>query len=154
LLTLGKCKDKGYLPVLSVWISNDGHYAFVEFRSVIDTEECRDIGHLKLMGRDLRVGKTKLASGGMCGQQPSAEGETYNRRPANKISDTVVKSPTTTLLIEDVLDLSLVTCEEDFDNVEIDFRRECKRYGEVLKVFAPRPKRFLKGIDLLKEFKL
>jgi hypothetical protein len=78
-MTLGKCKDRGYLPILSVWISTDGHYAFVEFRTIADTEECRDIGHLKLLGRDLRVGKTKLASGAS-GVQSLVESEAHQKK--------------------------------------------------------------------------
>jgi splicing factor U2AF 65 kDa subunit len=36
-LLVMKCNTKPGLPVISAWISSDGHYAFVEFRSI---EEC------------------------------------------------------------------------------------------------------------------
>jgi splicing factor U2AF subunit len=38
-LLVMKCNTKPGLPVLSAWISQDGHYAFVEFRSL---EECNN----------------------------------------------------------------------------------------------------------------
>ena len=36
-LLVMKCNTKHGLPVVSAWISQDGHYAFVEFRNF---EEC------------------------------------------------------------------------------------------------------------------
>lgn len=125
-MTLGKCKDRKYPPVLSVWISTDGHYAFIEFRTIADAEECRDIGHFKLLGRDLRVGKTKLATG-LSGVQSFAETEisaakSYNFQAFDQL---LSDSPTMILLFGEVLDLSQVTSEDDFVAVEVDFRREC-----------------------------
>jgi hypothetical protein len=38
-LLVMKCNTKPGLPVLSAWISSDGHYAFVEFRTI---EECNN----------------------------------------------------------------------------------------------------------------
>ena len=58
-MVMGKCKLKPYQPVKSVWISPDGHYAFVEFHSIEDTEECREVGKIRLLGYDLKIGKTK-----------------------------------------------------------------------------------------------
>ena len=48
------------LPILSAWIGQDGHYAFVEFRSI---EECNNgfcLGQISIYGHPLRVGRTKM----------------------------------------------------------------------------------------------
>lgn len=66
----------------------------------------------------------------------------------NKLSSA---TPSCTLIISDLLDLSLINSEEDFILVEGDFRRECQRYGQVLKVIAPRPIRLTEKSDLLKD---
>ena len=46
-------------PVVSCWISQDGNYAFVEFRSVEEMQQGFILGQLSLLGRPLRVGRTK-----------------------------------------------------------------------------------------------
>ena len=57
---MGKHKKDIYgNPIVSCWISQDGSFAFVEFRTI---EECKDgfcVGQLSLYGRPLKVGRTK-----------------------------------------------------------------------------------------------
>lgn len=58
-------------PVLSVWISNDGHYAFVEFRSIEETQAGYQLNNITLMNQALRVGKPKSYAGN---QPPTVSG--------------------------------------------------------------------------------
>ena len=57
---MGKYKKENYgNPIVSAWISQDGSFAFVEFRTI---DECREgfaVGQLSLYGRPLKVGRTK-----------------------------------------------------------------------------------------------
>ncbi|TNV79347.1 hypothetical protein FGO68_gene17010 [Halteria grandinella] len=50
------------LPVVSAWISQDAHYAFVEFRTM---EECNNgfqLSQISIFGHPLRIGRTKMGS--------------------------------------------------------------------------------------------
>ena len=111
--------------MLSVWISQDGHYAFVEFRSIADSEECKDIGRLRLLGRDLRVGKTKQANIGnaQCGPDPTFTEQAAFQNKNENSEDLEILSRT--LIVNDILDLSKVKSDKDFVDIEKDIKLEC-----------------------------
>ena len=46
-------------PVVSCWISQDGHFAFVEFRTIEEMHQGFILGQLSLFGRPIKVGRTK-----------------------------------------------------------------------------------------------
>lgn len=50
-------------PVLSAWISNDGHYAFIEFRSIEETRAGYALNNISLMGQPLKVGRPNTYAG-------------------------------------------------------------------------------------------
>ena len=93
---------------------------------------------------------------GASGVQSLVESEVQNlKKPTFEEFDKLVsQTPTNTLIFGEVLDLSVVTTEDDFVAVEVDFRRECQRYGQVVNVSAPRPIRVQQDADLLKDLKI
>jgi splicing factor U2AF 65 kDa subunit len=56
---MGKHKSVMGNPILSCWISQDGHFAFLEFRTVADVTEGFALGQISLMGQPIKVGRTK-----------------------------------------------------------------------------------------------
>lgn len=62
MINLGLNKYPGP-PVLSAWISNDGHYAFVEFRSIEEAQAGYALNDSCILGQPLKVGKPKNYAG-------------------------------------------------------------------------------------------
>jgi hypothetical protein len=52
-------------PVLSAWISTDGHYAFVEFRSAEEANNGFKLNDLIILGQPLKVGRPKTYQGAL-----------------------------------------------------------------------------------------
>jgi len=52
-------------PVLSAWISTDGHYAFVEFRSAEEANNGFLLNTISILGQPLKVGRPKTWAGTM-----------------------------------------------------------------------------------------
>ena len=50
-------------PVLSAWISQDGHYAFVEFRSIEEANQGFWLNNYTILGQNLKVGRPKTYAG-------------------------------------------------------------------------------------------
>jgi splicing factor U2AF subunit len=50
-------------PIISAWISSDGHYAFVEFRSAEEANKGLDLDKLNIMGQVIKVGRPKTFQG-------------------------------------------------------------------------------------------
>jgi hypothetical protein len=50
-------------PVLSAWISQDGHYAFVEFRSIEEANKAFSLNNYPILGQSLKVGRPKTYTG-------------------------------------------------------------------------------------------
>jgi hypothetical protein len=63
-------------PVLSAWISSDGHYAFVEFRTSEEANNGFQLNNLNILGQPLKVGRPKTYQGNTLGMQ--GEGDVCN----------------------------------------------------------------------------
>lgn len=50
-------------PIVSTWVSQDGHFAFCEFRSIEETNSALLLNGLQLLGQSLRVGRPKSYQG-------------------------------------------------------------------------------------------
>jgi hypothetical protein len=50
-------------PVLSAWISSDGHYAFVEFRTSEEANNGFQLNNFNILGQPLKVGRPKTYQG-------------------------------------------------------------------------------------------
>lgn len=62
MINLGLNKYPGP-PVMSAWISNDGYYAFVEFRSIEEAQAGYAFNDSCILGQPLKVGKPKNCAG-------------------------------------------------------------------------------------------
>lgn len=59
---LGLCGTPGN-PILSTWLSSDGHYAFCEFRSVDETNAALTLTGIQMTTNQLKIGRPKNFSG-------------------------------------------------------------------------------------------
>lgn len=62
MISLNKMKDwklePGY-PVISSWISTDGHYGFIEFRTAKEADLGFNMQGMTFEGNELRIGRPK-----------------------------------------------------------------------------------------------
>lgn len=52
-------------PVIQAWVSNDGHYAFIEFRSVEEAKAAYALDNVNVLGQPLKVGRPKTYAGNL-----------------------------------------------------------------------------------------
>jgi len=61
LYALNLC-EKEDKPIVDAWISGDGHYGFVEFRTIKDAHLGFNLSQISIHGHALKVGKPKIAN--------------------------------------------------------------------------------------------
>jgi splicing factor U2AF subunit len=71
--------EKDEKPIVDSWLSSDGHYAFVEFRTVKDAMQGFNLTQISIHGHALKVGKPRIANSSYAAmqQQMAASGSTY-----------------------------------------------------------------------------
>jgi hypothetical protein len=62
--SLGVLEDSGN-PVVSTWISSDGHYAFVEFRTAEEANLGFQLQGMNIQGYEIKIGRPKAYTGTM-----------------------------------------------------------------------------------------
>ncbi len=130
-------------PVLSAWISSDGHYAFVEFRTSEEANNGFLLNNISIMGQPLKVGRPKTYSGAysmmddgnLCNTVAAALSAGTMNAP---VSGRKIQMPTRILCFKNVVRDIDVEKEEEFNLVREDIREECSIYGRVLSVMIPR----------------
>ena len=64
MLSLEVIEEPGN-PVVSTWISSDGHYAFVEFRTAEEANHGFNLQGMNIQGTEIKIGRPKAYSGTM-----------------------------------------------------------------------------------------
>ena len=64
MLSLNIIEEPGN-PVVSAWISSDGHYAFVEFRTADEANHGFKLQAMNIQGSEIKIGRPKAYSGTM-----------------------------------------------------------------------------------------
>jgi splicing factor U2AF subunit len=139
-------------PVLSAWISTDGHYAFVEFRSADEANNGFLLNNISILGQPLKVGRPKtyvgafsmMDDGNLCNTVAAAlQAGTMNA----PIVGRKVQFPTRVLCFKDmtielnVIKINLhlkIESEEEFKDIYEDIKDECNKYGRVMSICIPR----------------
>ena len=130
-------------PVISAWVSPDGHYAFVEFRTAEEATKGFILNGFKIMGVPLKVGRPKTYQG-----LPQTVEEVG---PSNTVAAILLKSkkniqaktykyinPTRVLCLNNIIKGLDIEDEDKYNEVAEDIKNECEKYGKVLDVFMPR----------------
>ena len=130
-------------PVISSWVSPDGHYAFVEFRTAEEATKGFILNGFKIMGIPLKVGRPKTYQG--LPQNVEEVG------PSNTVAAILMKNkkniqvktykfvmPTKVLCLNSIIKGLDIEDEDKYKEVEEDIKTECQKYGNVLGIFMPR----------------
>ncbi|OMJ95139.1 hypothetical protein SteCoe_1507 [Stentor coeruleus] len=147
-------------PVLSSWISQDGHYAFVEFRSIEEANLAFSLNNYPILGQNLKVGRPKTYSG----SQPASATERntlmggYTLPTISayaNITDVNKQGPLKPLrvfLSSEVLCVrnmvSKQELEENYEDLVDDIREHVNRFGQVLEVYIPQEGDFVGNVYL------
>lgn len=147
-------------PVLSSWISQDGHYAFVEFRSIEEANLAFSLNNYPILGQNLKVGRPKTYSG----SQPASATERntlmggytlptisayanitdVNKQGPLKPMKVYLSSPvlcvTNMVNIEEIL--------EKHEDVVEDIRNHVVKFGQLLEILVPKEGKFLGNVYL------
>ncbi len=137
-----KANTKPGDPVLSAWISTDGHYAFVEFRSAEEANNGFQLNNILILGQPLKVGRPKTYTGalslmedGICNTVAAAlQAGTMNAL----VEGNKIQFPTRILCFRDLVRDINIEDEEEYASVLEDVREECMKLGRVVSVFMPR----------------
>lgn len=139
-------------PVLSAWISQDGHYAFVEFRSIEEANLAFSLNNYPILGQNLKVGRPKT----YMGLQPASAtdrntlmgGYTLPTISAfANITDVNKQGPLKPMkvnLSSQILCIHSIVPRPDLDNDETynqvckDFSEEAEDLGQIQEIYVPR----------------
>lgn len=104
--------EKEDRPIVDAWISSDGHYAFVEFRTIKDAHLGFNLTQISIHGHALKVGKPRIANSSYAAmQQQMAQQNRY---------DDVVKinqQPTGGYMNPTAMAASTMAMNNQFDNI-------------------------------------
>lgn len=86
LYALNLC-EKEDKPIVDAWISGDGHYAFVEFRTIKEAHLGFNLSQISIHGHALKVGKPRIANSSYhLMQQQMTQGNGQNPDDAIKVN--------------------------------------------------------------------
>ena len=145
-LTLQTLKPEDFSkeqPVIGAWISPDGHYAFIEFRTAEEATKGFILNGFKIMGVPLKIGRPKTYQG-----LPQTLEESG---PSNTVAAILMKSkknvqikkykvimPTKVLCLNSIIRGLDIEEDEKYNEIKEDLKNECEKYGKVLDIFMPR----------------
>ena len=130
-------------PVISAWVSPDGHYAFVEFRTAEEATKGFILNGFKIMGTPLKVGRPKTYQG--------LSQNTEDVGPSNTVAAILMKNkknvqiktykfvmPTKVLCLNSIIKGLDIEDEDKYNEIKDDIKNECEKYGKIIDVFMPR----------------
>ena len=131
-------------PVISSWISNDGHYAFVEFRTAEEATKGFILNGIEISGMSLKIGRPKT-------YQSLQSVVSEDTGPSNTVAAILMKNnqkifknnkkivfPTKILCLRNVVKELNIDDEDVYNEVCEDVKYECEKYGKVMDIFMPR----------------
>jgi len=145
----------GTPPVISTWLSSEGKFGFVEFRTPEEATSGLMLDGCNFMGRTLRLGRPKDympidAAGGSLGvplglglAMPSSA-TSANALPLGIRQPLAAPTPTTVLVLLNMVSKEELLNDEDYLDIVDDVRDECSKFGTVVDLVIPRP---INGVD-------
>lgn len=130
-------------PIVSAWISSDGRYAFIEFRTAAEANMGFILNGALVQGQPIKVGRPKTYSGSNTNQEDTNISNTVAAvlQSGSMIAPTTgvkVQFPTKILCFVNISRDIDIEEEEKYDFVKEDILSECELYGKVQSVFLPR----------------
>lgn len=130
-------------PIVSAWISSDGHYSFIEFRTPEEANQGFALNNITIMGMPLKVGRPKTYSG----MFPLIEDNNLSNTVAAvlqagtmtaPVTGRKVQFPTKILCFKKIVEDIDIDDEEKYKEVEEDIKFECEKCAKVISIFMPR----------------
>lgn len=115
----------------------NGRFAFVEFRSVDETDKALTLNGAMMNGCSLRVGRPKAYQG-----PPGSVAATQAALAAAGAQNLMGLSgedPTVVIQMKEMLTVEELRDSEEYDDIVEDIRGEMEKYGEVESVEVPKP---------------
>ena len=130
-------------PVISSWVSPDGHYAFVEFRTAEEATKGFALNGFKIMGIPLKVGRPKTYQGLPQSMEDIGPSNTVAAILMKTKKNIPVKSykfvmPTKVLCLTSIIKGLDIEDEDKYNEIAEDIKSECEKYGNVMGIFMPR----------------
>ncbi len=130
-------------PILSAWISTEGHYAFVEFRSAEEANNGFLLNNISILGQPLKVGRPKtytgtfslMEDGSLCNTVAAALSSGTMTAPAQGRR---VQFPTRILCFVNIAKGLNIDQDEEYTLLKEDIIEECNLFGRVVSAFVPR----------------
>jgi len=159
------CRESGIAimpgePVIGSWLSPEGKYGFIEFRSIDETTAALALNGISLQGRQLVVKRPNdyepapegIPTGvaltapaanaapatvaGTLGAMPGLPGG----MPAAPAAPAPAENlPTSVLVLSNMVTVEELHDDQDFEDIVLDTKEECEKFGTVVKVTIPRP---------------
>lgn len=140
-------------PVVDSWISPEAKYGFIEFRSIDECTAAMALTGISLQGRQLVIKRPNdyedapahiptgvalvqaAANTTSAGALPGMMGGAAE--PAATAAPTSTAS--TVLVLTNMCTVEELKNDEDFEDIMIDTKEECEKFGTVVSVKIPRP---------------
>mmetsp|Transcript_10568 Transcript_10568/g.17284 ORF Transcript_10568/g.17284 Transcript_10568/m.17284 type:complete len:223 (-) Transcript_10568:494-1162(-) len=153
-------------PVQSVWMSSEGKFAFVEFRTPQDATNAMMLDGAMFHGRPLRIGRPaempnkskpnlpNMGMGmgmGMAGMAGLAglqgfSGLSSIQAPLSSILGgggfgmaPTPQKPSKVIVLQNMVTLEDLENDDSYTDIMEDVRDECRNYGDIEEVIIPRP---------------
>ena len=135
---------KGH-PIVGSWISTDGHYGFLEFRTAEEAQLGFNLHGMTLQGSEIKIGRPKAFQ--------DAEGEMPAQLTLEDINPLIASShnqsagaqqfpvfvPTRILKITNIASFDTTARFEACRLLRYDIKQKCAQFGKVLSIKIPRP---------------
>ena len=135
-------------PIVTTRLS--GKFAFVELRSIEETNNCLNLNGIPYMGMSLRVGRPSKYAGPtvphldwpqllqkyMAGELPSANNTAA--AAAAPPPSSLGGAPTRVIKLGNMVTMDDLANDEDYNDVLEEMREECGKFGAVANVVIPR----------------
>ena len=134
------------LPIVSSWISTDGHYGFIEFRTAEEAQKGFSLQGMSFLGSQLKIGRPK-AYQDPDGENASNDGhglEEFNPILAatQGISNPIIGGeakaklftvigPTRVLQLKDIVTFELASRFDKCQELYTDIMKKCENYGTI-----------------------
>lgn len=170
------CRESGIAimpgdPVVGSWLSQEGKYGFLEFRSIDECTAALALNGISLQGRQLTLKRPNdyepapahiptavalVSQGDMSDNRRSAtmgsSGLGALMQPGlatgmpsiaglGSLGGPVAPSvpPSSVLVLSNMVTLDELKDDQDFEEIVLDTKEECEKFGTVVKVSIPRP---------------
>lgn len=139
-------------PVLSAWISQDGHYAFVEFRSIEEATRSISLNNYPILGQNLKVGRPRTYTGsqpasatdrntlmgGYTLPSVSAYANLTDITKQGPLKPMYVHLSSEVMILKHVLPVEILENDAKYELALNDITSLVLRFGKLIEVYAPR----------------